>query len=375
MGGRSAETSESDSGKKKSRLGTLAKINNSETALETLNQRSPVDNVASESYAELAVKEWLLKEGSENYRSGLNRLAQVLLQDHGDSWLIEFEQSPHPARAVQLLVSALAANYEGKYTIAIHDALLARAQFQRYGNISGAARSQVAYIYALRRQSKAKECIRQLAALDSYLVSRKYKAMEIEAAYEHAICEEMDSNLDFARKYALQSIELADAARYPSLRLYAHSSESVLSTSEGRTPQSWRVDLPGLEFFWSGTYRAERAFQFYSDLEEASVHQGLWHMALALQREAVSMLEEIKGRLDFKAIAYFRLGILYLKNSDRKNAELAFSRSESIFQNQPESKTTAFYRAYLAIERSRIEAEQGQATAAEKRLKQIGPQV
>jgi CHAT domain-containing protein len=282
---------------------------------------------------------------------------------------------PHPARAVRLLVSALAANYEGKYTIAIHDALLARAQFQRYGNIPGAAKSQVAYIYALRRQSKAKECIRQLAALDSYLASRKYKAMEIEDAYEHAICEEMDSNLDFARKYALQSIELADAARYPSLGLYAHSSESVLSTSEGRTPQSWRVDLRGLEYFWSGAYRAERAFQFYSDLEEASAHQGLWRVALALQREAVSMLEEIRGRLDFKAIAYFRLGVLYLRNGDNKNADLVFLRSESIFASQAENKTTQFYRAYLAIERSRIEAEQGQAMAAEKRLEQIAPLV
>jgi CHAT domain-containing protein len=218
----------------------------------------------------------------------------------------------------------------------------------------------------------AKECIRQLATLDSYLASRKYKAVEIEAAYEHAICEEMDSNFDVARKYALQSIELADTARYPSLGLYAHSAESALSTSEGRTAQSWRVDLAGLEHFWSGTYRAEKAFQFYSDLEEASAHQGLWCVALALQREAVSMLEEIRGRLDFKAISYFRLGVLYLKNGDNKNAELAFSHSESIFQNQSESKTSEFYRAYLAIERSRIEAEQGKTITAEEHLEQIG---
>ncbi len=65
---------------------------------------------------------------------------------------------------------------------------------------------------------------------------------------------------------------------------------------------------------------------------------------------------------------------MYLKNGDSKNAELAFSRSELIFQNQSNSKT-AFYRAYLAIERSRIEAEQGQAIAAETRLKQIAAQV
>lgn len=305
----------------------------------------------------------------------MNRLARVLLQDHGDSWLIDFEQAPDPTKAIQLLLSALGANHEGDYTRAVRDALLARAQFQRYGNISGAASSQAAYIHALRRQSKAQECVRQLAVLDGYLASRKYKALEIEAAYEHAVCEEMRSDFDLARKYARQSVELADAAKYPSLGLYAHAAESSLSTSEGRTVQSWRIDLAGLEHFWSGTYRAERAFQFYSDLEEASAHQGLWRVALALQREAVSMLGEIRGRLDFKAIAYFRLGVLYLKNGDSKNAERAFSRSESIFQNQSESKTTAFYRAYLAIERSRIETEQGQAVAAETRLKQIAPEV
>lgn len=340
-----------------------------------MNQGGPIDNTASESYAELALQEWILKEDSESYRSGVNRLAKVLLQNHGDRWLIDFDQSPHPARAVRLLVSAQVANYDGEYNRAIHDALLAQAQFRRYGNVSGAARSLSTYIYALRRQSKANECVQHLAELDRYLSFRKYKAMEIESAYAHAICEEMRSNFDSARKYARQSIELADAARYPSLELYARSAESVLSTSEGRTAQSWRVDSAGLADFWNGAYRAERAFQFYSDLQEASAHQGLWGLTLALQREAVSMLGEIRGRFDFKAIAYFRLGALYLKNGDSKSAEWAFSRSESIFDAQPDSKTIQFYRAYLAIERSRIEAELGQGIAAEQRLKQIGPLV
>ncbi|HXA84115.1 MAG TPA: CHAT domain-containing protein [Candidatus Dormibacteraeota bacterium] len=340
-----------------------------------MNQGGTIDNTASESYAELALQEWVLKEDSENYRSGVNRLAKVLLQNHGDRWLIDFEKAPHPSKAVQLLVSAQAANYGGEYHRAMHDALLARDQFRRYGNVSGATRSLAAYIYALRRQSKAYECVQQLAELDRYLSFRKYKAMEVEAAYAHAICEEMRSNFDSARMYARQSIELADAAKYPSLELFARSAESVLSTSEGRTAQSWRIDSAGLADFWTGTYRAERAFQFYSDLQEASAHQGLWRLTLAMQREAVSMLGEIGGRFDFKAIAYFRLGVLYLKNGDSKSAEWAFSRSESIFHSRPESKTTQFYRAYLAIERSRIEAEQGQVIAAEERLKQIRPLV
>lgn len=304
------------------------------------------------------------------YNLALRRLAKELSTAHQDDWLSDFETSQQNSRANQLLASAIHDNYEGSADHAIQEAILARSLFQKTGNAAGVARSQSEHVYALRRKSKAEDCLRELNLQQQFLTHHRFIALDIEAAYEYAACSAMQKHAETAKKYAKLATQKVMTARYPSLDLRIRSLESALDTSSGWTSQSWRIDQRGLDEFWNGTYRAERAFQFYSDLQEASGQDDLWHTAALLQQEAIAMLNET-SRIDFKAIAYFQLGLLYQRSNEGRKAQLVLSKAESLFSMLPESETTRFYKAYVATELSTLQAEEGQAAEAKQRLESI----
>src|SRR5258708_821960 len=202
--------------KTKTRTRVLSWLQDARTAQGELNSGRTISKIQSESYAEIAVNKWLLSGTgqAQEYRQTLLQLARVLARNHGDLWLADFLMARRPKKANRLLALAIDANYRGDSNHAAQNADRARAQYELAGNIAGTSRSEVERIYALRRQSRAKDCIDHVLTLNEHLENRGYRALEVEAAYEQSVCEGMLSNLDAARRFARLRSERPASANY-----------------------------------------------------------------------------------------------------------------------------------------------------------------
>ena len=353
----------------------MRKLEDPSNAWHELLAEGPLDKRQSEEYLDIAVSQWLLtgNRASAEGSKAFARLAAVIIQNHGDFWLRDFLRSPSSRKADEFLGLAVRANYSGDTESAIQCALRARALYGEAKNIAGASRSQAELVYALRRQSKARQCLVAITFLDRLLQNHGYKKLETASAYETSACHNMLSDFDLALHFAHLSAQRAEAANYPSDALRPRGMESNVFTTEGQASSAWLVDTEGLDLFWQGVYRAERAFQLYSDLQEASERSQLWRLSAVLQQEAITMLNETE-RNDFKAIAHFRLGLLHEEYGEDQQAQNEFVQAASIFARLPRSPTTALYQVFGEVELARLQAATNPLISME-RLRQYGPAV
>jgi CHAT domain-containing protein len=304
------------------------------------------------------------------YAPILKRFSAVVLQLHGDRWLSDFLNAPFSESGNRLLRAAIEANYRGDVQRALDSSIEAREEFARHRNAAGVLRSEFERMYALRRQSRAQECLESADRFNPPLRASGYSWLLTQWLIETSVCETLLGRFDGARLLATESLKQANAASYPSLSLRALALEASLHDSEGRFRHGWDTNEKGLAIFWAGSYKPERAFQFYSDLELVTEKQELWHLAEDLQKEVQSMLADT-GRIDFQAIAHFHRALAAQMNGNIGQAEHEYLDSEATFAKLP-AASVRFYRADAAIGLVETDIQSGHLQEARERLDLIG---
>lgn len=323
-----------------------------------------IGSTQGEAYIEFVLQEWLANPNpTVDMKDRSFKLAQVLEQAHGDTWLTEFLRGKAPPFANRLLRSAIKENHDGSSHQAEDNGASARAAFLDVKNIAGAARSEFEVLYALQRQSRSQECIGELPRMSRLLRGKTYRWLETQELLEVASCKAMSANFDAAWRSASEAANHAKAYGYESLALRALGFESALHTLEGRLSQSWRNNSQGLELFWNGLFPADRGFQFYADLELAAEQASQLYVAVALQREALEMLSGT-GRADVTAIAHFRLGVLLGEVGSSRESEIEISESYRLLNAIPASTSTALYKSFCEILLANLEAHSGARLSA-----------
>lgn len=162
----------------------------------------------------------------------------------------------------------------------------------------------------------------------------------------------------------------ASEVRYPGLQLRALGYLGSFHTVEGRVLESWEVNQKGLEVFWNGDFLSDRGYQFYADLEFGAEQASHWHLALALETEAIAQLEGT-ARADFQGIAYCRRARLetMLNETDRAKSDL--EQSEVLFRKLPE-KSARIYKCDCEVSWANSEAQHGTASSALSHLLRVG---
>lgn len=279
-----------------------------------------------------------------------------------------------PLHAYSLLEAAIDENRHGDSDTALGHAAAAEGLFAQVNNKPGELRSSFEHLYALRRESRQRECLSQAKRLRAQLITTAYHWLRAQTAFETASCLGMASQFDAGWQKAIEAGAEAEAADYPRLRSRALAYEAGFDTQQGRLAGSWKTNEEGLSFFWGSTLPNERAFQFYSDLELASEQSGRWLLAVALQRESISWISDT-GRLDFEAIAYFRLAAMQEVTGDLAQAKLNILRSQKLFSDLPNTKSTRFYQSQSELALAALEAKGGAADKAAVRLSRLEPEL
>lgn len=284
----------------------------------------------------------------------LSKLASALAVSHQDVWLHEFLSSPRSEKGNHLLQVAIQLNHAGDADHALQAAIAAERAFRQVGNKAGALRSDFEQIYALRRRSRASECIQKGSLLRPALSAASYPWIEAQTAMELSSCEVMANNPDRSLALSEQAIATSAGAGYTNLHLRALSLRGNLEMHEGRREATWKTIESGLTNFWRAAYPHERGFQFYHDLEFDADTSGLSHLALLLQCETLSMITG-HGRFDFEAMAHFRMAEAAERLGNVEEARKELNTYRSVIDRLPlSSDARSLYEAYCEIGFARL---------------------
>ncbi len=322
-----------------------------------------------ESDLRLAIDNWLFLKSTEDYKSALDHLGNILLRKHDDPWVTDLLHARQNLRGKRLLTAALQANTAGNADEALKTSKDAETVFLRLKTPPLHALSVLQHIYALRRNSRAAECISET---DSFLATpeeRRYRWIEIQVHLERAACEGMRSDFAAAERSALAATDLANRDRFPILKLRALGLVASLDTVEGKLLQSWQHNASGLVEFWRMSAPPERGFQFYAGLEFLAEHEDYWHLAAALEREGIGMLSGRK-RYDYEAIARMKRAVACIRAGDLEQANQEFNRAKVLMEFLP-AAPRALYQTESEIELASVEISKGSLASAAQRLKDL----
>lgn len=340
--------------------------------LDSGHHLSPIE---TETYAHVALQNWLSDpHRTEEAKRSLRGLANALIQNHGDTWLADFLTASPSARAYQLLYASISANHSGDPHEAWRVAKLARQEFLRIGNQSGAARSEFELIYALQRESRADECIREIPELSNLLRAKQYRWLDAQLQLELSSCKSMMADFDLTWRSATEAAQIARKSHYELLLLRALGFEAELNMDEGRLRESWVSNVSGLDSFWRGSFSSERAYQFYADLESAAELSSQWHLSALFAGEMLKMLAET-NREELVAIAHFELGTILGHLALNQESEKEISLSYNLLSHLPPTPATELYKSSCEILLAMLEAHRGSMEAARNHLGRVGVDV
>lgn len=274
---------------------------NTPAVFEDHSDDAAVQNTIEE-YQDAALRSWFFDRtgnlGSDAARA-IRRLADVLEQQHQDSWLKDFLDHTEPAdwTGVQALGAAITSNKRGAPAEAMQHARDAQAIFQRTGNIPGLLRSRFEEMYANQRRWDGQTCVQQAQQLDAALRGTAYRWLQVQLALTRAAClyRQMDSE---AAEEQLR-VGRRDAIRFGFhlLELRSLALEAGMEVTRDCNT-NWQTAATGLELYWRGPSAPMRLYEFYSSIEQCLESNKLWHAAEAMESRMIAILENEVDRND-----------------------------------------------------------------------------
>lgn len=335
-------------------------------------QRAITGDVARIVEAEAAVGDGLARSRARaRARARLERVADQFKRDHGDVWLSELIQQIEPLRqgdGGRLLVDAIRSNADGDNDRALELASRATTELSTRSS-AAAARSSYEWAYALQRGSDGASCLNVLDELNRRWMKPDFSWLRIQSTLEEAACSNMSGDLARARAALEWAVAESERRGYPLLRLRAMGALAAHLTTLGDIELSWKVNHEGLRLFWSGTYPAVRAFQYYDEMAFAIEEVHLYRTASLLSEEAATMAKRT-GNLLWEGAARSHLAELLLRVGG-SGAIDEFIAAEELFERAPSSSAREVNRLYAAIGRARGEIAAGLESRALERLEQL----
>jgi hypothetical protein len=342
----------------------------------------------------------------------LHALASSLERNHQDPWLTQFlppsSSLPTPGfiQAARSLGRAIDADGAGDYSSAQQSALQASRLFRQQGNRAGEDRAQTEQAYALQRMSNMGGCYK--AAHPLLGRDPQFVWIQIYALTEDGICNTGPGSATTEGPTFVHADHLARDHRYPLLGIRVRNQLGGAAIESGDTEDAWRIYMKTAHIFLSGDYPPFRAYTILAGLAEVEKSTPRAHLALLLQREAMSILELTESRALIPsqrydlAIAAIRAGFLpeaqaelgkvrselaanggeasirgfladseiamanlYLENRDLANAATTLDSAKSHMAGEDDSIEK---RAYAAA-RGELELEQGHPEEAERMVR------
>jgi CHAT domain-containing protein/tetratricopeptide (TPR) repeat protein len=341
------------------------------------SQQPPKAAGRDEQYLHVAVRDWLpaafadaerKPERGTTARRGLNAVARVFQERHGDSWLGDLlaETPPSDGPAVTELAHAVRAADDGDFDGALTHARRSAALFDQSGNRAGALRAQAEIVYGLHLSERASECVREAMELRARLPSQ-YPTLSTRVATEYAICSNMAADVGNAEVAAGEAIALARNSALKVAELRAATFAASLALSTGDPDLAMKRVAGGLETASDGGYPRMRTYSLLTVLDSLAEERKWWQLQLAVAREEVGLLEGETDTL-LRAMAHRRLGHAAMMAGDPASAAQALGHASALFARCAPTASTRNSQTEAEVWLARLEMEKGDFEGARRRL-------
>src|SRR5205085_6560889 len=159
---------------------------------------------------------------------------------------------------------------EGLDDQALHQAQVSARIFAQHHNRPGELRARIEEVYALQRYSKASDCLAQAALLGTKLSGTSYRWLQAQLFLEKASCRNAQGELQAATSDLAQSLQIAEASRFPVLVLRNIAISAGIKRRQHKYDEAWKQAQEGIDRYWQGSYPPERLEQLYGVMWQCS---------------------------------------------------------------------------------------------------------
>ena len=325
--------------------------------------------VDAEAYLrDIAVTKWLPHfQFDAATRDAITKLAGVLKERHGDSWLADTigpVNRPELAASLNELGMARAANRDANTDAALALAKHAQQTFLLAGGRTGNLWARFEEVVSLHNSlNRDDECLEAAAALERDLESHGYPWMKAQVEIEYAICAMRRGRLAEAGARLKHAIQISDAARFDATSLRAQNMYLACARHAGLPSEVFASAERSLNVFWRGAYPYRNFYQVVDELRDIAAGSQQKYATWILARSGVWSAQktgdprsEAPARANL-AVAAQAVGREAEARSNLETADELFTRISSGYRWEPE------------IDLAGVELDRGDAEGALKRLK------
>jgi CHAT domain-containing protein len=337
-----------------------------------------------EDYTQIAIKNWLPKAyprvvtvDSENYRTAVRSVAEILSEQYSDRWLLDLI-SPPPSRsfsvAVAKLSSSVHASDGGDFELSNSYAMQAAVEFSNAGNNPGRLRAHYQSGYALHQSQLGSECLRTTTRLQHDLDSTSYPWLKAQTYLEEGTCSWLVGDLGAASRFYKLGLQQARNSLYPTLNLRAINHVAGINSALGDEVSASSQTLGGLSLYWSATSSEMQGYNLYFALHEIAdwLHHPHWDEVIWKQAvETVDSLQDSVLRAaahEYFANSALEAGLPELARSELKTAS-------QLFRAAPQTQSTTIALLEAEIRLADLEVSGGNASLAYDTLSALKPQL
>ena len=333
-----------------------------------------------ESYFDEAVTRWLpdafplppaVHPGTKA-GAALGTLSKALLSEHKDRWLQDIlatTPSPVFAQATASLARSISADAQGDFAQGREAAAQAEHGFERAASPAGVFRAKLERIYALDRSGQGQDCLDAAQALLRQIAGRRYPWLFVQLQLEVAGCAGSVGQQDMQHRALEKALLLAGPSGYRVLQLRVLAYAAEIELNKGNRSRAWALDVKGLKLYWAASYPSMPAYAFYTEMATGAENAGQWHLAVAMNREAVRAVSSSRNHTA-EALAWFELGKAATMAGALAEAKSALVSAARLIDRLPPDPAFDFYRTECQIGLAKVAMRDGRTQQALASLKQ-----
>jgi CHAT domain-containing protein len=330
-----------------------------------------------EDYLHEAITKWLPRayprtraRGDQVFeaQSALRVLGRLLKERHGDDWLADLLSADLSADfpgAVTALAQAVTENDLGDTDTAQRSAGEADSKFS--GNLAGALRARVEYIFSGHIAQDGKGCLKKAMDARQQIERHHYTWLLVQYHLETGTCYWLAGNLGRAREFYERAAREASKAEYAALYLRTQDHLAAFDLNSGNFRASWDRLHRALERFWAGTYPAMRGYNLYYNLQESARIRSQAHLQKSVWSNGLRLSDSFTDQ-SLRAMAHSLMADAAIANGETDSAQHEFGLADRLFSDSPQTRATRVAKLEAATRLAEVEIGAGEWQKAAEQL-------
>lgn len=342
-----------------------------EDPAQFLGRAASGESIDAEAYLrDIVITKWMPLATSDSLaRQATAKLAQILKDRHGDTWLDDLINSapgPQMQAGLQKLAVAWAGNRRADDMRAgLTAAREAQQSFFRSGTLPGEVGARFVETVTLLGLLRHDECLANAESLIRDLDAHPYAWLKGQLEIYAGICLMRLGRLGEAANHLDRAMEISRAAAFGSSGLTASNMHLACVRHIGLRSQFFASAQQSLLAFWNGNYSPKLFHQVADELRDIATRSQQTFAAWFLARgEVWAAKATLDPRIEAPALA--NLAVAAQAVGETSDARLSLDMSDQLFDQIPSG-----YRWEPQVSLANVELEQGDLDAALKRLERL----